>query len=327
MTETEMTYREAIRAALDDEMTSDSSVLLLGEDVAQAGGPFKTSEGLYDKFGGDRIINTPIAENGFTGVALGMALTGMRPVVEIMFSDFLPTAADALTVELPRWRFMSGGQCSTPVTVRASGGAGGRFGSQHSNTCESWFLQVAGLRIAAAGTPGAAYGLLRAAIRDDNPVLVFEHKALYGIKGPVRCSDIGLPKIGEAEVVRQGSDVTIVATMLALQRSLEAADQQLAEGIDTEVIDLRWIRPIDFETVRESVEKTGRLIVVEEQYHAGGWGASLISQLTLDGHVWSHPPVAVSMPDLPIPYSPHLEDQMMPGVERISEAIAKVAGV
>ena len=320
----EMTYREAIRAALDDEMAADSSVLLLGEDIADAGGPFKTSEGLYEKYGGERVINTPIAENGFTGVALGMALAGLRPVVEIMFSDFLLTAADAITVELPKWRFMSGGQCTTPVTIRASGGAGGRFGAQHSSTCESWFLQVAGLRIAASATPASAYGLLRAAIRSDDPVLLFEHKAMYGLKGPVVRTSHNLPKIGRGEVVRPGSDVTIVGTMLMLQRALAAAEAVAADGIEAEVIDPRWIRPLDVGIVRASLEKTGRLIVVEEQYHPGGWGASLISQLTLDGYGWPIKPVALSMPALPIPYSPQLEDAMLPSVEAISTEIGRL---
>ena len=184
-----MSYREAINAAMSHEMASDQRVILMGEDVADAGGVFKTSEGLLDSFGSERVVDTPICENGFLGAAVGMAVTGMRPIVEIMFSDFLPTAGDAIVNELPKMRFMSGGQCSVPVTVRAIGGATGRFGTQHSATGESWYIGLPGLKVATAGTPASAYRVLRAAIRDDDPVLFFEHKGLYGRKGEVRLSD------------------------------------------------------------------------------------------------------------------------------------------
>lgn len=321
----EMTYREAIRVALDDELATDPSVVLLGEDIAKAGGPFKTTEGLYNKYGGERVIDTPIAENGFTGIALGMALTGMRPVVEIMFSDFLPTAFDAIAMHLPKWRFMSGGQTSSPVTVRASGGGGGRFGAQTSSTGESWFLQFVGLQIAAAGSPQAAYGLLRTAIRENNPVVVFDHKAMHAVKGQVTRGDKDLPEIGEAAVVREGADVSVVGSLLMVHRALQAAETLAVEGIDAEVIDIRWVRPLDLETIRASVERTGRLVVVEEQYHDGGWGASVISRLTADGYDWTAPPVVVSMPDVLISHSPHIEDQMVPSVKKISEAIHAAA--
>src|SRR5690348_17379598 len=195
---TELTYREAIRAALEHELEEDPAVLLMGEDVATAGGVFKTNEGLAERFGPERVRNTPICENGFLGVALGMAVTGMRPVVEIMFSDFLPTAADAIVNELPKFRFMSGGQCVVPVTVRSIGGATGRFGTQHSATGESWYMGLPGLKVATAGSPAAAYSVLRAAIREDNPVLFFEHKALYTKKAAVRRSDIAIAEVGRA---------------------------------------------------------------------------------------------------------------------------------
>ncbi|MGF1616522.1 MAG: alpha-ketoacid dehydrogenase subunit beta [Acidimicrobiia bacterium] len=317
----EMTYREAIRTALDDELAGDPSVVLLGEDIAKAGGPFKTSEGLYEKYGGDRLIDTPISENGFTGAALGMSLTGMRPVVEIMFSDFLPTAFDAIAMQLPKWRFMSGGQVSLPITIRASGGAGGRFGAQTSSTGESWLLQFFGLQIAVAGSPQSAYGLLRTAIRHNNPVIVFEHKALHAMKGPVNRGDTELPELGRAEVVREGSDVTVVGSLLMVQRSLEAAELLEGEQIFAEVIDIRWVRPLDVETIRASVEKTGRLVVVEEQYHDGGWGASVISRLTTGGHRWKVPPVLVTMPSVLISHSPPIEDQTIPSVEKIVTAV------
>ncbi len=316
---TELTYREAINAALDDEMAADPTVVLLGEDVATEGGVFKTNVGLVEKYGPARVRNTPICENTFVGVALGMSLVGFRPVVEIMFSDFLPTAGDAIVNQLPKYRFMSGGQFAVPVTIRSISGATGRFGTQHSATGESWFMHLPGLRVVTAATPGSAYELLRAAIRDNNPVIFHEHKGLYGRKGPVERGAIA--PIGRAGVLRPGRDVTIVATLLMVERSLQAAAALVDEGIDAEVIDLRWVRPLDVETVRASVERTGRLVIVEEQVHAGGWGATLISELTMGGVSWRRPPRAVSLPpDLPVPYSPPLEDALLPSVGAISAA-------
>lgn len=315
----EMTYREAINAAMRDEMEADSSVLLMGEDVASDGGVFKTSLGLVERFGPKRVINTPICENGFTGVALGMALMGLRPVVEFMFSDFLPTAGDAIVNQLPKYRYMSGGKCSVPVTLRSASGATGRFGTQHSATGESWFMGLPGLRVVTASTPASAYSLLRAAIRDDNPVIFHEHKGLYARKGLVERGAVGA--IGRAAVLREGTDITIVATLLMVERALKAAQDLAAVGIDAEVIDLQWIRPLDIQTIRRSVDRTGRLLVVEEQVHAGGWGATVISQLTSDGVAWRAAPRALSLPDdLPIPYSPPLEDQILPSVSSIAQA-------
>ena len=319
-----MTYREAIRLALDDAMAADGAVLLLGEDIAKAGGPFKTTLGLYEKYGADRVFDTPIAENGFCGIALGMALTGLRPVVEIMFSDFLPTAFDAIAMEMPRWRFMSGGQTSAPVTVRASGGGGGRFGAQTSSTGESWFMQFYGLQVAVAGSPQGAYGLLRAAIAHNNPVVVFDHKAMHLRQGPVVRGDGAVAEIGRAMTVRPGADVTVVASLLMVHRSLEAAVVLAAEGIDAEVIDISWLRPLDVETVAASVARTGRLVIAEEQYHDGGWGAAVISRLATAGAPMTVPPVAVSLPEILISHSPPLEDSMIPSVERIAEAVRAV---
>lgn len=323
---TVMSYREAIRAAMEDEMAHDPRVVLMGEDVGPAGGVFKTSEGLADKFGLDRVRDTPICENTFVGVAIGMAVTGMRPIVEIMFSDFLPTAGDAIVNELPKFRFMTGGQCSVPVTVRTIGGATGRFGTQHSATGESWFMQMPGLRIAAAASPSTAYGLLRAAIRDDNPVLFYEHKGLYNRKGPVVRDESGIAEVGKAAVVRSGSDLTVVATLLMADRAFDAANKLEDRGISVEVIDPCWLRPFDIETVQQSVAKTGRLLLVEEQVHAAGWGATLISKLAMRGLHWRVPPRALSLSDdVLIPYSPPLEDQIVPTVEAITEAIIQMA--
>jgi acetoin:2,6-dichlorophenolindophenol oxidoreductase subunit beta len=321
-----LTYREAVRLALEHELENDPAVLLMGEDVATAGGVFKTNEGLPEKFGRERIRNTPICENGFLGVALGMAVTGLRPVVEIMFSDFLPTAADAIVNELPKFRFMSGGQCVVPVTVRSIGGGTGRFGTQHSATGESWYMGLPGLKVATAGTPASAYGVLRAAIRDDDPVLVFEHKGLYGRKGPVQLGESGILPIGKAGVLRPGTDVTVLATLLMADRALAAADVLAGEDISAEVVELRWLRPLDYDTIVESVSRTGRLLVVEEQVHAGGWGATVISGLTMRGVPMARP-AALSLPDdLLISYSPSLEDAIIPSVDAIAERIRTVLG-
>jgi pyruvate/2-oxoglutarate/acetoin dehydrogenase E1 component len=324
---TEMTYREAICAAMADELEGDPTTLLMGEDVATAGGVFKTNEGLSERFGPDRVRNTPICENGFLGVALGMAVTGLRPIVEIMFSDFLPTAGDVVVNELPKFRFMSGGQCEVPVTIRSICGATGRFGTQHSATGESWYMGLPGLKVATAGTPASAYGVLRAAIRSNDPVLFFEHRGLYGRKGQVARGEAAITTGSAAAVLRPGSDITIVATLLALDRSLAAAERLAADGIEAEVVELQWLRPFDVDSIAASVERTGRLLVVEEQVHVAGWGASLISALTLRGHAWRHRPRAISLPDnLLIPYTPELEDTVIPTVERIVDEVRSAIG-
>jgi pyruvate dehydrogenase E1 component beta subunit len=219
-------------------------------------------------------------------------------------------------------RFMSGGQCTLPVTIRSMGGGGGRFGTQHSATGESWFMALPGLKVATAGTPSGVYGMLRAAIRDEDPVLLVEHKSLFTRKGPVVRGEGAIAEVGKAVVERQGRDVTIVSTLLMTDRSLQAAEQLAAEGVDAEVIDLRWLRPLDFDTVRTSVQKTGRLVIAEEQVHAAGWGATLISRLAMEGVVLAAPPRAVSLPDdLLVAYSPPLEDAIIPTANTIAEAV------
>jgi pyruvate/2-oxoglutarate/acetoin dehydrogenase E1 component len=316
----ELSYREAICAAMADEMRTDPRVVLLGEDVGPQGGPFKTSEGLLAEFGPRRVIDTPIAENGFLGVALGMAVTGLRPIAEIMFSDFLPVAGDALINEIPKFRLMSGGQASVPLVVRSIGGATGYFGTQHSATGESWLLQAPGIRIVTASTPASAYALLRAAIRLDDPVLFVEHKGLYARKGPVaRGADPS--DVHRAATLRPGNDVTIVATLLMVERALQAAETLAADGIDAEVIDLRWLNPLDLDGVEHSVRRTGRLVIAEEQHQPGGWGATLIAEMAMRNVTWRSAPRAVSLPYLPTPFSPPLEDAAVPSVERIALAV------
>jgi acetoin:2,6-dichlorophenolindophenol oxidoreductase subunit beta len=317
----ELTYRDAVCLALEHALAEDPTVVFMGEDVGGAGGVYKTSQGLLEKFGRERVRDTPICENGFVGVAIGMAATGMRPVVEIMFSDFLPTAGDAVVNELPKFRFMSGGQCTVPVTVRAVGGATGRFGTQHSATGESWFIGLPGLKVATVASPAAAYGLLRAAIRDEDPVLLFEHKALFGRRGPVPVGDDAILPVGSAAVLREGSDITVLGTMLMVDRAVAAAEVLAGEGVEVELIDLRWLRPLDYDTIIASVTKTGRLLVVEEQVHAGGWGATVISELTMRGVSMSRPSALSLADDVLIPYSPSLEDEVVPSVERIAESV------
>lgn len=314
-----MTYREAVNAALDDALASDPAVVLMGEDVANEGGVFKTNAGLAERYG-KRVINTPICENGFTGVALGMAVVGMRPVVEFMFADFMPSAGDAIVNQLPKYRFMSGGQLAVPVTLRVISGAGGRFGTQHSATGESWFMAQPGMHIAVAGTPAAAYELLRAAILSNDPVIVHEHKLLYIRKGPVRRGAVA--EIGRASIERSGSDATIVASLLMVERALQAAEMLAAEGIDAEVIDLRWVRPLDLETIAGSVTRTGRLVIAEEQWHDAGWGATLVSRLARSSVSMAAAPRSVALPDdMLIPYAPPLEDAVVPTAERIAQAV------
>lgn len=319
VSEVEMTYRDAVNAAMDDAMAGDESVVLMGEDVTSDGGVFKTNAGLPEKYGA-RVLNTPICENGFTGVALGMSVTGLRPIVEFMFADFMPTAGDAIVNQLPKYRYMSGGQFAVPVTLRVISGGGGRFGTQHSATGESWFMSQPGMHVAVAGSAGAAYELLRAAIAANDPVIVHEHKILYGRKGPVRRG--AMAEIGRASIERPGSDVTIVASLLMVERSLAAAETLAGEGISAEVIDLRWVRPLDMGTIGGSVARTGRLVIAEEQWHEGGWGATIISQLAQAGQDWKSRPRAVSLPyDMLIPYSPPLEDAMIPTAEHIAAAV------
>jgi pyruvate dehydrogenase E1 component beta subunit len=316
-----MTYREAATKALVDAMRADENVVLFGEDVAVAGGVFKVTPGLLDEFGGSRVRDTPISEQAFIGAALGAAITGLRPIAELMFADFVPVAMDQIVNQIAKYRYMSGGQFVVPLTIRAAQGAGAGFGTQHSQCVESWLMNMPGLKIVVPGTVADMYGLLRSAIEENNPVIVLEHKVLYNFAEDVPDELPHVP-IGKAIVRRAGKDVTLVATQLVMQRSLEAAAALAQEGIDVEVIDLRTMAPLDEATILQSMAKTHRLIVVEEAPHAGGWGANIAALAADKGVYWLDAPVKrVNMGNALVAYSPPLEDEVVPNVNRIAQAV------
>ena len=312
------TFRTAIRDALDEALAEDERVILFGEDVAVAGGVFATTTGLYDKYGSERVFDTPISELALAGAGFGSAVTGLRPVLEIMFGDFLTLAMDSLVNQSTKYWFLTEEQVSVPLTIRSVVGAGGRFGAIHSQMPVSWFMGVPGLKIVCPSTPVDAKGLLKASIRDDNPVLFFEHKRLYTLEGDVNGATA---ELGKARVAREGRDVTIVTAMKGVHDSLEAAEALERDGISAEVIDLRTLRPFDADTVRASVEKTNRIAVVEEGPQTGGWAGEVLATMAEQalGHLddaWR-----MATPDTPSPYSPPLEDAFLPGADRIATEI------
>jgi pyruvate/2-oxoglutarate/acetoin dehydrogenase E1 component len=313
-------FRTAIRDALDEELANDERVILFGEDIAAAGGVFATTTGLHEKYGGERVFDTPISELALTGAAFGSAVTGLRPVIEIMFGDFLTLAMDGLVNQATKYWFLTQEQVSVPLTIRSVVGGGGRFGAIHSQMPASWFMGVPGIKIVAPSTPADAKTLLKAAVRDDNPVLFFEHKRLYTLEGEVN-GEVG--RLGEAAVVREGSDVTLVTAMKSVHDALEAAGSLEADRISVEVIDLRTLRPFDLETLLASVRKTNRIVVVEEGPLTGGWAGEVLASVTERalGHLddaWR-----IATPNHPIPYSPPLEDAFLPGAERITSEIRR----
>lgn len=316
-----VTYREAVTRAIADEMESDPDVFLIGEDIADAGGVFKLTEGLAARFGPERVLDTPISEQAIVGCAIGAAAQGLRPIAEIMFADFAAVCFDQIANELAKYRYMSGGQVSLPVTLRLVNGAGSGLGSQHSQAVENWFLNVAGLKIVVPATPADAYALLRAAVRDPNPVLVFEHKRLLNVTGPL-AEPRSAAGIGRAHVVRRGADATVVATQLMRHRVLEAADELAGEGIELEVIDPRTLMPLDHETIGQSVDHTNRLVVVQECGEPGSWGAGVVARLVAERfESLDAPPVLVAADHTPVPYAAALEEQWMPTIERIKAGV------
>ena len=318
----ELTYREAVARAIAQEMERDERVVFLGEDVARAGGVFKATVGLYEKFGPKRVRDTPISEQAILGAAMGAAMTGLRPIAEIMFSDFLAVCFDFIANEIPKARYMSNGQLGCPLVVRTGNGAGSRFGAQHSQSVENWSMMIPGLKVVAPSTPHDVIGLLAAAVRDPDPVIFYEHKSLYATKGEVPDGEI-VDTLGTAKIARHGKDATILALALMVPRALAAAEKLSTEhGIDCEVIDLRSLVPLDTQTILASIAKTGRLFTVEENPRLCGWGAEIASIVAdeafydLDG-----PIVRITTPHIPLPAADNLEDIALPTPARI---VAKI---
>ncbi len=318
-------YREAVADGLAREMRRDPLVVCLGEDIGAAGGVFKTTEGLFGEFGPDRVRDTPISEQAIVGAAMGAAMTGLRPVAEIMFSDFLACCWDYLANEIPKVRYMTGGQVTVPLVVRTANGGGLGFGAQHSQAVENWALAVPGLKIAAPATPADVVGLMASAVRSDDPVVFFEHKGLFASKGPVAPADHVVP-LGEAAVLREGTDVTLVALAATVPLALAAADRLAGAGVSAEVVDLRCLVPLDMATVLVSLGRTSRLVVVEENPYQGGWGGTVVSIVAEEGFELLDAPVKrVAARCVPLPFADALEDQVIPTVDKVVDAVRQIA--
>ncbi len=320
----EIYYSHAIRQALEEEMERDENVILLGEDVAEYGGAFKLTAGIVERFGKQRVRNTPISENGFVGVAVGAAITGLRPVVEIMFMDFITLAMDQIINHAAKFRYQFGAQCSVPLTIRCPAGAGRGYGPTHSQSLERYFVATPGLVVLAPSTPADAKGLLKSAIRCDDPVIFIESKLLYSTTGPVPADDYTTP-IGKAAVVSEGDDVTIVAYSRMAVEAAKAAEALAEHDVSAEVIDLRTIAPLDAATVTESVKRTGRVVVAEEGWLTGGIGAELVAQIAEECFDYlSAPPRRVAAADVPVPASRTLEAAATPDAGNIARAAAEL---
>lgn len=319
-----VSYREALNQAMREEMQRDDRVFLIGEEVGYYQGAFKVSKGFIEEFGTGRVLDTPITEAGFTGLAVGAAMAGLRPIVELMTFNFGILALDQIVNNAAKIRYMSGGQLSVPMVIRGPGSAAHQLAAQHSQSLEAWFCHVPGLKVIAPATPHDAKGLLKASIRDDNPVIFIEAQLLYGTKGEIREGDAVLP-IGKADIKRPGTDVTIAAYSKMLLLALEAAEDLAREDIAAEVVDLRTLKPLDVETLVQSVQKTGRLVIVEEGWRFSGLGAQIAESVysaaldALDG-----PIVRVTGEDVPMPYSRPLEDLAIPNRTRVIHAVKQV---
>ncbi|MFL5994801.1 MAG: alpha-ketoacid dehydrogenase subunit beta [Streptomyces sp.] len=320
-----ITYREAVAEGIAREMRRDPSVVCLGEDIGEAGGVFKTTAGLFKEFGRERVWDTPISEQAIVGAAMGAAMTGIRPVAEIMFSDFLACCWDYLANEIPKVRYMTGGQVTVPLVVRTANGGGLGFGAQHSQATENWALTVPGLKIAAPSTPADVIGMMAAAIRSDDPVVFFEHKGLLARKGPPPPPD-HVVELGRAAVVREGADVTLVALASMVPVALTASERLAREDIDVEVVDLRSLVPLDMATVLASLGRTSRLVTVEENPYQGGWGATLVSVVADEGFALLDAPVRrVAAECVPLPFADVLEEQVIPTVDKVVAAVRSLA--
>jgi pyruvate/2-oxoglutarate/acetoin dehydrogenase E1 component len=321
----EITYRDAIREAMTYAMREDDSVFLMGEDVGVYGGAFGASRGMVEEFGEERVVDTPISEAGFVGLCAGAALVGMRPIAEIQFSDFITHCMDQLVNQAAKIRYMFGGEAEVPMVIRTPGGAGTGAAAQHSQSLEAWFIHVPGLKVVMPSTPYDAKGLLLAALDDPNPVIFYEHKLLYNRKGEVPEEPYRIA-LGEANVSREGEDVTIAAAGLVHRYALEAADTLADSGIAAEVVDLRTLSPMDHATVARSVEKTGKLVVVEEDVKTAGWGAEIVSRIVESESFYTldRAPARVAGADVPIPYNKNLEAHIRPSPEKVVDAVQAV---
>ena len=316
-----ITYRDAVAEGLAREMRRDSSVVCLGEDIGAAGGVFKTTVGLLAEFGPDRVRDTPISEQAIVGMAMGAAMTGIRPVAEIMFSDFLACCWDYLANEIPKMRYMTGGQVTVPLVVRTANGGGLGFGAQHSQAVENWALAVPGLKVAAPSNPSDVIGLLASAIRSDDPVVFFEHKGLFASRGEAAPQGHIVP-LGQAAIARPGTDVTVVALAATVPLALAAAEELAGSGVQAEVIDLRCLVPLDMATVLASLRKTSRLLIVEENPYQGGWGGTVASIAADEGFELLDAPIRrVAAECVPLPFADALEDEVIPTTPKVVAAM------
>jgi acetoin:2,6-dichlorophenolindophenol oxidoreductase subunit beta len=319
----ELTYRDAVARGIAQEMRRDERVVLIGEDIAGSGGVFKTTVGLLDEFGPKRVIDTPIAEQAILGAAMGAAMTGLRPVAEIMFSDFFAVCWDIVANEIAKTRYMTNGQVTIPLVIKTGNGGSLRFGAQHSQAVENWAMAVPGIKVVTPSTPRDVVGLMAAAVRSDDPVLFFEHKGLYATKGEVPDGEI-VDELGTAVIRRQGKDATILALGLTVGRALDAATQLAGRGIEAEVIDVRSLVPLDTQAIFASLSNTGRLFTVEENPRLLGWGAEIVSVAAeecfwdLDG-----PIVRITTPHVPLPAADSLEDLVIPSADLVATTIEK----
>lgn len=321
-----LAFRHAIAEALGEELERDERVIFFGEDVAAAGGVFAATPGLHERFGDERVFDTPISELALAGAAFGAAVCGLRPVFEVMFGDFMALPMDSLVNQAAKYWYLSNEQAPVPLVVRSAVGGGGRFGAIHSQNPATWFQSVSGLKIGCPAFPADAKQMLKAAIRDDNPVLFLEHKRLYAIRGEVLADD-DVPPLGSARVVREGGDVTLVSVMKGVHDALAAADQLAADGIAAEVVDLRCLRPLDLDTVLASVAKTNRIVAIEEGPALGGWAQGVLGAVAEAGLEHLDDVVAITTDDTPFPYSPTLEDAYVPSAETIVATVRERLGV
>jgi pyruvate dehydrogenase E1 component beta subunit len=325
MSTREITFAQAIREALDEEMARDERIFVMGEDVAAWGGVFRCTEGLLQKYGPDRVIDTPLSEEGYVGMAVGAAMTGLHPVPELMFGDFITLVMDQIVNQAAKMRYMTGGQIQVPITIRATMGGGRSSGAQHSQSWHAWFAHVPGLKVVIPSTPYDAKGLLKTALRDPNPVLFFEDKVMYSkIKGPVPEEEYTLP-LGKADVKRAGSDVTLIALSRMVHPALAAAEKLAGEGISVEVVDPRTLTPLDEETLVQSVAKTGCAVIVDEGYQRFGATAELAATIAYGAFDYLDAPIQrLGAMDVPIPFSPVLEFATIPDEEKIIAAVHRV---